>query len=385
MLIITNSNKNKKMNTDTISSSSEFTPRYSIAPGKTIREELEYRGISQKEFATRMGLDAATVNRVIQGTAPITVETAGKLENVLSIPASYWMNMELNYRKSLQGRNKEEQKEARRFTARFPYNELVRRNVCPASNDAVVRRESLLRFFGVSDETAYGETYLSLYEGAARVGASRSWDADAFATWLRLGEKKAELIQTASFSREKLRNALGEIRRCMNRAPREAWQKICAILREVGVALIVVPEIGKSHVHGFSRFLKPDKALVQLSLRGRRVASFWFSLFHELAHLILHGKKKVFVNIDTDEKYEAAQSDSEEREANQFSINMVFSDRELLDFFQYAPTIRSMEAFAKKQGVAVDVVLSRLQAIGKVPYNRFPRQREMIQVEDFQD
>lgn len=372
------------MNTDTLSPSLEFTPSYCVAPGATIREELDYRGISQKEFAARMSLDVATVNRIIQGTAPITTETAGKLENVLSIPASYWMSMELNYRKSLRGRDKAMRKEAQQFVARFPYGELVKRNVCPASKDAVIRRENLLRFFGVSDETAYTASYLSLYEGAARVGASRSWNADSFAVWLRLGEKKAEFIQTATFSREKLKAAVSEIRGCMRQAPRDVWPTVCEILQNAGVALVVVPEIGKSHVYGFSRFLKPDKALVQLSLRGRRVASFWFSLFHELAHLILHGKKKVFVNVNADGKYDAARNDPEEQEANLFSIKTIFPDQALLDFFSCTtPTIKSMKDFADKQGVTVDVVLSRLQAIGKVAYNRFSRQREAINMADF--
>ncbi len=372
------------MNTDTLSSPLEFTPSYCIAPGATIREELDYRGISQKEFAARMSLDVATVNRIIRGTAPITAETAGRLENVLSIPATYWMSMELNYRKSLRSRDKAVLKEARQFVARFPYNELVKRNVCPASKDAVARRENLLRFFGVSDETAYAASYLSLYEGAARVGASRSWNADSFAVWLRLGEQKAERIQTATFSREKLKTAVNEIRGNMRQTPREAWPTVCEILQDAGVALVVVPEIGKSHVHGFSRFLKPDKALVQLSLRGRRVATFWFSLFHELAHLILHGKKKFFVNVNADEKYDTARNDPEEQEANMFSIKTIFPDQELLDFFAFtSPTIKRMEAFADKQGVAVDVVLSRLQAMGKVAYNRFPRQREAINTDDF--
>jgi addiction module HigA family antidote len=79
----------------------EYQPDYVSSPGETLLETLETIGMSQVELAKRMGRPVKTINEIIQRKAAITAETALQLEQVLHIPASFWLKREQHYRESL--------------------------------------------------------------------------------------------------------------------------------------------------------------------------------------------------------------------------------------------------------------------------------------------
>ncbi len=70
-------------------------------PGATIKEQLNDRGISQKEFAARMDMSEKHISRLINGDVLLTPETAVKLEQVLGVPAGFWNNLESIYREKI--------------------------------------------------------------------------------------------------------------------------------------------------------------------------------------------------------------------------------------------------------------------------------------------
>ncbi|MCX6024352.1 MAG: HigA family addiction module antitoxin [Chloroflexi bacterium] len=72
-----------------------------IWPGELLQEELEVRGISQRELASRMGRPPQAINEIIQGKKALTAETALGLERVLGIPAYLWVRLEGQYRLAL--------------------------------------------------------------------------------------------------------------------------------------------------------------------------------------------------------------------------------------------------------------------------------------------
>ena len=73
-------------------------PDVAIPPGEYLAEELEARGITQKELARRMGRPANAVNEIVNGKKAITAETALQLEEVMpEIPARFWLNLETDY------------------------------------------------------------------------------------------------------------------------------------------------------------------------------------------------------------------------------------------------------------------------------------------------
>ena len=82
-----------------------------VPPGPTIREQLEARGMSQKEFASRMGMSEKHISHLINGKVELTQDTALRLESVLGLPAKFWNNLEALYRKQIARANAELQME----------------------------------------------------------------------------------------------------------------------------------------------------------------------------------------------------------------------------------------------------------------------------------
>ena len=70
-------------------------------PGATIKEQLDDRGMSQKEFASRMGMSEKHISHLINGNVQLTPDVSYRLELVLGMPASFWSNLEAIYREKL--------------------------------------------------------------------------------------------------------------------------------------------------------------------------------------------------------------------------------------------------------------------------------------------
>ncbi len=75
----------------------ELQPSEPIHPGEMLRDELEARGISQRKFATVIGVSYSVLNEVINGKRPINTEYALKIEAATGIPAYIWINMQSAY------------------------------------------------------------------------------------------------------------------------------------------------------------------------------------------------------------------------------------------------------------------------------------------------
>ena len=81
-----------------ISTKNQYTPDYVSPPGETLEEALDERGMTQADFAKRIGMTHKHVRNIVNGRAPITSETALKFERVLGTPARFWNNREQQYR-----------------------------------------------------------------------------------------------------------------------------------------------------------------------------------------------------------------------------------------------------------------------------------------------
>lgn len=75
----------------------DAAPFYAVHPGSVLQEELKARGITQKAFAKRIGMEPSHLSALIHGVRNVTVALAAKLEDGLGIPASQWLNLQNNY------------------------------------------------------------------------------------------------------------------------------------------------------------------------------------------------------------------------------------------------------------------------------------------------
>jgi addiction module HigA family antidote len=88
-------------NVDSQMIANNLTPSSPIHPGEMIKVELEARGISQREFAKRIGLSASVVNEVLNGKRAVTTEYALLFEAALGIEADLYLRAQAAYNKQV--------------------------------------------------------------------------------------------------------------------------------------------------------------------------------------------------------------------------------------------------------------------------------------------
>lgn len=334
-----------------------YQPDHAVPPGETLLEILEARGMKQAELATRTGLSPKHINQIIKGLAPITPETALGLEKVTEIPARTWNAMEATYR-SLRSR-KEEEDELRSeadWLKELPIKELASRGYIQLSRSVVDQVREVCRFFGVANRAAWEALWKPTAYRKSRVFES---DPGAISTWLRIGEIEASRIECEPFNRKRLEAALQEARSLtLGGHPRVWLPQVQQSLAGVGVALVVVREIGKTRVLGASRWLSSSKGLIQLSVRQKWADIFWFTLFHEAGHLLRHGKKQTFINMDETSREEL------EKDADTFAARWLIPREH--DQTLSRLTVSEASFFAGELGIGADIVIGRLQHEGAI-------------------
>jgi addiction module HigA family antidote len=343
----------------------EFHPDYAVAPGEILKEELDFRKMSQADLADRTGLSRKTVNEIIQAKAPISPDTALRFERVFRQPARYWLNLERQY-DEFRARAAEqlELRKHRQWLKCFPLRKMLALGWLVHRENDVEQVEELLKFFAIGSVDQWNVVWKDLQVAWRRSNKVKA-SVHAISAWLRQGEIKAGALELQSFDRADFRDVLPDIRRLTcNGNPDEFVPELIRLCAAVGVAVVFVPELPRMGVSGATYWLR-DFPVIQLSLRYKSDDHLWFTFFHEAAHILLHGKKERFL--------EGNGLDGEkEDQADAFAMRTLVSKpdyqrlRSSVPFS--APRIRE---FAHSIGIAPGIIVGRLQHDRHLPFNRF--------------
>jgi HTH-type transcriptional regulator / antitoxin HigA len=320
-----------------------YFPDFIVTPGAVLQETIDSLGMTQAGLATRTGLSRKTVNQIIQGEEPISHETALRLERVTNVPAHFWNNLEAKYRERVL-RAKEQKRLAANVSwlKTIPIKELVKRGAVEPQKDDLCLVAAVLAFFGVNSPQEWNAVW-GCFRVAFRKSPSFDLNLGAVATWLRLGELEGRQLRCQPYDLDRFKDALKKIRGLTTEDPEVFVPRIRQLCADAGVAVVLVPEIRGAPVWGAAHWLSPEKALLQLALRGKTDDLFWFAFFHEAGHILKHGKKAKFVD-------DGAGGDTREDEANRFASDFLIPRGRLAEF----------RALRRRNG--------RLQAEGLVPW-----------------
>lgn len=291
----------------------DFSPR----PGRILQRELDARSISQAQLAARTGLSTKHINLVIKGTAAISPDVAVTLEEVLGTPAETWLRLETAYQ-THEARAERRQALAGfvNWAAAFPRQLLIDRGVIDAADEGSQIAGKLLQFFGVASPAAYEKTWLEPQASYKRSQVHKI-DPNLTALWIRLSElHAAPFVETAPpFNGEKLRAAAQVIPKLTVKEIGASFREAQALLLDAGVALVFVPEVPNTRISGVSRWSN-GTPMIAVTDRYKKLDGFWFTVLHEVAHVLLHPKRSTFV----DEGFKADDdADAQEAAANKFA------------------------------------------------------------------
>ena len=233
--------------------------------------------------------------------------------------------------------------------------------------NSVDKVKELQGFLGVTSlfNVANIKRYQTLYR--QKVSKNNSVYPEALASWIRIGEIEAQKIVTKTFDEKKLRSIIPTLRSMSLKAPEEFQQKMIKLFANAGVALVIVQHIPKTCAHGAAFWLNKDKAVIMITIRGKWADIFWFSLFHELAHILLHKKQDVFIESDRVDYI----SKNIEAEADNFASDNLIPLKEYKGFIENDSFFnRDIIEFASEIGIHPGIIVGRLHHDGKIPFSQ---------------
>jgi HTH-type transcriptional regulator / antitoxin HigA len=345
----------------------EYRPQSISPPGETLKETLEELGIPQADLARRTGLSIKHINQIVIGKAAISPETALLFERATGVPAAAWNTLEANWRMHLVRQEDDEVlAEQVDWLDRFPIAELVARKILPDRRKTVANLQKLLDFFGVASP-AVAEDLWTGYGAAFRRSTTTSPDPYATYVWLRLGVLEARSRNCQPYQRETLQDLLPHIRALTTQDPRLWVTELPELCAQAGVAVVFLPALKKTYLSGATRWLTPEKVMIAITDRYKKDDRFWFTVFHELAHVLLHGKRLTFLDEDP-----LGSADTGEREANTFAARALIPSEHdrAYQALRQRPKPVEIRRFATRIGISPGVVVGRLQHDGALEWNQ---------------
>lgn len=272
-----------------------------VPPGETLVEYLKNWDMTQKELAVRLGLSQKHVTSIMKGRSPITSDTAMKLETVLGIPASFWLNLEALYQESISRMKAAEalEEEAEVIT-KLSYPEIAKLGWVKKTKVKKEKIKELRKFFGVARLSYIPKIMPACFRKSQAYNASEY----ALAAWLRKGFLDSQNIETQKYHRNRITNLLKELRSLIQTGHNVNEELLSNLFAEYGIAFVIVPHLKHTHVNGAVQRVSTDKILLQMSIKGKTEDIFWFSLFHEIAHIVLDHHKMSFDQLMQSDEYD---------------------------------------------------------------------------------
>lgn len=344
---------------------------YIIHPGETLAEVIEDREMSQRELAVRTGMTEKHISTVIHGQKGISAAFARKLEYALGIETSFWMNLQANYDRELL-----EFEEINNITE----DELgILRNLKDViqvwTSYGWLDREGnpastvldLRMILGISNLLDIPKmSYNAAYRAQSRGG---SVDPYVLFAWQRMCELLTENTDIAdAVDAEKLREKIPEIKQVMFMRANQIQRRLSAIFADCGIAFKIVPNFTGAPVQGFIKRTEEGALILCMTLRQKFADIFWFTLFHEIAHIINGDTRHEFIDFDS------VSGDIEEK-ADKTAGELLIDPKEYRAFVKSGEykRLNGIESFADSQGVRDYIVRGRLMKEEIIPWKARPR------------
>jgi plasmid maintenance system antidote protein VapI len=335
-------------------------------PGESVLSAMRRRAVTAEMLAKQLDGGMAEFRGIIAGTNRIGEQAAEAISKALGGSPRFWISRQANYESALAlAVNAVSEDDANFWLKEVPLpGPKPRGKLGPQAREAEI--EKRLAFFGVSTIGSWRARYGSNQKAARfRSSSTHSHHEGATSLWLRQGELEASIASTRPWSPEALKARLPQIRALSRRSkPERFFSELRALFAEAGVAFVFLRAPEGCRASGASRLVADDKAMLLVSFRYRSDDQFWFTVFHEIGHLLLHDATP-FVDEDG-----TGEEDPCEREANEFAAQMIVPELRLSELESLPADEDMIRRFAISLGVAPGLILGQLEHRG-LPHGRF--------------
>lgn len=328
-----------------------FMPDWAVPPGATVRALMHRKGVTTRDLCGGLHTTAEDIENLLDGNYVISSEIAERLAGIVGGSTAFWMTREAQYRASIQ-----RVEVAKNWSTLFPLADMVGMGWINPTADQLTQIHACLAFFGVGTTDEWFQKYANAKDQAAFRSTSRFESSDgAILAWLRKGELEAQKQVCRKWIKQELQSRLPALRELTRIAEPERFIiQLQNMLNECGVRIVILRPTKGCRAHG-ATFFSNGQPTILLSVRYLSDDQFWFTVFHEIGHLVLHSETKRFVEGD------GSASGNEEDEANEFATSTLIPKEHIKELQALGADGRAVMRFAKNIGIAPGIVVGQMQ------------------------
>ena len=308
----------------------KLRPTIKFGPGYFIKEQMEYRSWTQEELAEVMGMTTKHINKILKDKQPITLDTAKVLAEVFDTSPQYWLNLDANYRLWLDSVPSEKEKQAElkaNIYERMPIRDMIAKNWIPAFKDVHELYDNILDFWNLKklDFEEWDKQITPLL--AKKSESFNQYKASYTYTWYHKAMMVASGYKVSEFNKIGLEELYNDIH---NYTVKEnGIHLFLEKLNQLGVIFFVLPHLQKTYLDGAAFYCQNNPVIVYTA-RYKRIDNFWFTIAHEIAHVLKHLDEKNTFFLDNFREEEVNEL---EKEANQLASEKL-KHQEIISFLK---------------------------------------------------
>ena len=328
-------------------------------PGVYVKDALEDLNMSAKEFSVRTGISERTLSDLINEKGDVTFDIASKLSEFFGNSINFWTNLQNAFDAyRLESQQKKEMEED--YALLKPYKKYLVDNAFIDSDDdketIVSKARSVLSVNRLSALNSR-ELLVSFKEQNTQMSED-NYFAQNF--WLAYALTKARTIEVEPYYKRNVIEMMDNLKELINKEPSEFYPEIINRLRKCGISYVLVPYLNKSYLYGATKWFSNDNVMLAMSNRTERADLFWFTLFHELSHVLKEHKRYCLFQMDN----------IEDEEADDLASRILIPKakwNEFIDKNKYFNTFR-IKSFAESIDVPPFMVVGRLLKENRIKY-----------------
>lgn len=327
-------------------------------PGSYIKESLDTLSMSSREFSLRTGISERTLSDLLNEKGSVTFDIANKLATFFGSSVEMWLNLQTQY--NIYMYQVEYQKEIEQDYQKIkPFRSYLKDIISLSDNEthnSLVNKVRATICVNNISSLSDSDSFVSLKE--LKNSDKKNMFEKNF--WIALALSYARKNKNVQeYDRNKLLSFIPELRRMTNANPESFLPRIKEILSSCGVSFVVLPYLPKSNIYGATKWLNSNKVMLAMSNRGGKADLFWFTFFHELAHVTFEHKRYMLLNTES----------YSDEEADKFATDILIRGEEWSKFLTKKDfSENAIRAFANKELILPYIVLGRLHKEGVLPY-----------------
>lgn len=336
----------------------EFNDKITFHPGYYLKEIVEESGLTQEDFAKRLGTTPKNLSKLINGEQRVSIDMAMKLSRLLGTSTDYWLNLQKSYDSLLAEYDSfEELKNERKIFKNLDYGFFRKHFSLPDLARKVDEQIVTVRnFLNVSSLSvlAKRDMYVNFRSSSTDITEANTIKANAM---VQIAINLALKIDAPRFDKKIFERAV-DYSLTLTQDHSDFFPKLSESFRNAGVIFIILPNMPGSKINGATKKLG-DNIVLMVNNRRLYSDSFWFTLMHEIGH-IMNGDYGISFDEEKGEIEEAADAFAQSRLIPGDLYNE-FVEKNLF-------TVASVREFAESIDRDPGIVLGRLQHDELVPY-----------------